>query len=143
MKLLYLSGLLLSTLVVQISSQPTELDKITSKVLESLVRLAETPFTDLEKEDPVRLLRDQVKMFSYKLSSKGAEIARELNKAYGDDSSLTPETKEMKKKLLEKFTYLTKSFDTQNQTKDIVEFLINRSLSIIPENMQTKLLSTK
>lgn len=49
-------------------------------MLESLVHLAETPFTDLEKEDPVRLLRDQVKMFSYKLSSKGAEIARELNK---------------------------------------------------------------
>ncbi|XP_026813936.1 uncharacterized protein LOC113554335 [Rhopalosiphum maidis] len=143
MRLLYLSGFLLSTLVVQISSQPTELDKITSKVLESLVHLAETPFTDLEKEDPIRLLRDQVKMFSYKLSSKAAGIARELNKAYGDDSSLTPETKEIKEKLLEKFTYLTKSFDTQNQTKDIFEFLINRSLSIIPENMQTKLLSIK
>jgi len=135
MKLLYLSVLLLSTLVVQISSQPTELDKITSKVLESLVNLVEKPFTDLEKEDPIRLLRDQVKMFSYKLSSKAAEIARELNKAYGDDSSLTPEKKEIKKKLLEKFTYLTKSFETQNQTKDIVEFLINRSLNIIPENI--------
>uniref|UniRef100_A0A2S2P8C2 Fatty-acid and retinol-binding protein 1 n=1 Tax=Schizaphis graminum TaxID=13262 RepID=A0A2S2P8C2_SCHGA len=135
MKLLYLSVLLLSTLVVQISSQPTEFDKITSKVLESLVNLVEKPFTDLEKEDPIRLLRDQVKMFSYKLSSKAAEIARELNKAYGDDSSLTPEKKEIKKKLLEKFTYLTKSFETQNQTKDIVEFLINRSLNIIPENI--------
>jgi len=40
----------------------------------------EVPFLNLEKEDPVRLLRDQIKMFSYKLSSKATEIEKELNK---------------------------------------------------------------
>lgn len=141
MNLLYLSSLLLSTLVFQISSEPTELDKITSQVQESLVRLAEVPFLNLEKEDPVRFLRDQIKMFSYKLSSKATEIEKELNKVYHDDSLLTPGMKEIKNKILENLSYLTKSSDMQNQTKDIITVLINKSFNTLPKDMQTKLLS--
>ncbi|KAF0769621.1 Uncharacterized protein FWK35_00013669 [Aphis craccivora] len=141
MSLLYLSSLLLSTLVFQISSEPTELDKITSQVQESLVRLAEVPFLNLEKEDPVRFLRDQIKMFSYKLSSKATEIEKELNKVYHDDSLLTPGMKEIKNKILENLSYLTKSSDIQNQTKDIITVLINKSFNTLPKDMQTKLLS--
>ncbi|XP_027854507.2 uncharacterized protein LOC114133082 [Aphis gossypii] len=141
MRLLYLSSLLLSTLVFQISSEPTELDKITSQVQESLVRLAEIPFLNLEKEDPVRFLRDQIKMFSYKLSSKATEIEKELNKVYHDDSLLAPGMKEIKNKILENLSYLTKSYDMQNPTKDIITGLINKSFNTLPNNMQTKLLS--
>lgn len=49
--------------------------------------------------------------------------------------------KEIKNKILENLSYLTKSYDMQNPTKDIITGLINKSFNTLPNNMQTKLLS--
>lgn len=49
--------------------------------------------------------------------------------------------KEIKNKILENLSYLTKSSDMQNQTKDIITVLINKSFNTLPKDMQTKLLS--
>jgi len=49
--------------------------------------------------------------------------------------------KEIKNKILENLSYLTKSSDIQNQTKDIITVLINKSFNTLSKDMQTKLLS--
>jgi len=49
--------------------------------------------------------------------------------------------KEIKNKILENLSYLTKSYDMQNPTKDIITVLINKSFNTLPNDMQTKLLS--
>lgn len=49
-------------------------------MLESLAQLAQVPFLELEKEAPVRTLKDNMRTFLYGFSSKAAEMARELNK---------------------------------------------------------------
>ncbi|XP_026814085.1 uncharacterized protein LOC113554436 [Rhopalosiphum maidis] len=125
--------ILLSILVVQISSEDTELDKVINKITASMAKIAEKPYTDLLAE--IRA-RPDVNNFLKDYSRKVNQVMEQTQK---DLFNLIPQQEKNTIKRVIDYSSLSMSSAFWNTAKGVTS-VTNTSFNTLPDDIKTKLL---